>query len=260
MIALLLLAQGFNDYNNGFETGTTADWSLEAGSGAEAVSGVGSLPPINGGFSGKMESGTGIGGSAESETIVSVTAVRLGAPTGEQELCVDVRILSAGLPSETGTLSFNVAPYGAGASTGVSPSAFSPIAVPDATFNFTTAVISLCVPITILPGQQDLTISVSYAVPATETAGPFALLLDDLRIEPVGGAAFDACVAHTGRGFEPFQNPSHAGCCATVAGRRIGPSLPSSILAPRIVDPQDGSIDGLAVPLHTGSFTFSTFT
>ena len=54
MIALLLLAQGFNDYNNGFETGTTADWSLEAGSGAEAVEGVGSLPPLNGGFSGKM--------------------------------------------------------------------------------------------------------------------------------------------------------------------------------------------------------------
>ena len=190
-----------------------------------------------------------------------MTAVRLGAPTGEQELCVDVRILSAGLPSETGTLSMSVAPYGAQAQVAVEPSLFSPITVPDTTFNFSTPIITLCLPITIVPGQQDLTISVSYAVPATETAGPFAMLLDDLRIEPVGGGlAFDPCVAHTGRGFEPFQNTPHAGCCATVASRRIGPSLSSSVLAPRVVDPQDGSIDGVAVPLHTGSFTFSTFT
>lgn len=237
--------------NSKFESGTLAGWTLEQQTVGSVVTHVGSLPPIQGNFSGLIEPHFNPG-------TVAVASFFAILPPGSFTAFLDARVLADTLPAENVTLTLDI--VGVGTDTKViTPSDFSPIAVPEGPFILTTGVITLSVSI---PDGGGILVRVTLDTPATEPAN-FGVLIDNFRIIGGGGPPtfqIDPCVFHTGRGFAPFRNPAFTCRCAgTVSRHAMGPSLPT-VAIPRLVDPNDGSLSGSAVELHTGSFTFNTFT
>ena len=73
--------------------------------------------------------------------------------------------------------------------------------------------------------------------------------------------AFDNCVVHTGRGFESFQDPSYARIrTVEIPARRFSSGGPAVVNPSFSLDPNDTTFDPVAIPLYTGSFTFTTGT
>ena len=117
---------------------------------------------------------------------------------------VRVRVLADTQPAFPVTAELSGTEFGT-VSHVVQPTDFSPLAIPFDGFTLATDVILLeTAPFTATSGCM----TVSLLADPSETSS-FGLIVDDARIEPIEepAPAFDNCVVHTGRGFEPFRNP-----------------------------------------------------
>jgi hypothetical protein len=243
--------------NGDFETGTLEGWTLKNGTGGAVVSRVGTLPAIGGRYSGLFTPAPNPG------EILTFTSAAV--PVGVRvTLSADIRVLCRGqvtfdIRAEMFVTDANGADL-AMASRIVTPTDFEPFDGGD--FDMASGLFTLGAGFTSSTPTVFIFFHLAVADPSIPASlSECAMLVDNVRVTvaPVT-TVFDDWAAHTGRGFAPFQNPPDASCCDSRRPPVLGPPLLLAPAPPRAAERNDGSLHGSTVELHTGSFTFNTFT